>query len=122
MGLPNGSFQFGSGRSFESILDGLSNTLLGGEKHVPLNHFGEGWLDSSIYNGQTYYSCTRPAGPDAPLAKTMTENSWSFGSYHPTICQFVLADGSVRSLPVTIDPKILGRLAEIADGQGVPDF
>ena len=112
----------GSGIRFEAITDGLSNTLLAGEKHVPLRHFGEGGLDSSLYNGQHYLSATRPAGPNAPLATRQTQSTWSFGSYHPGVCQFVLGDGSVRGIPVTIDPKILGLLANIADGEPVPGF
>ena len=48
--------------------------------------------------------------------------SWTFGSYHTGIVQFNFADGSVRALPVTIDPKILGLLASRNDGQPIPDF
>jgi len=33
------------------------------------------------------------------------------------VCQFVLGDGSVRKLAVTIDTTTLGRLADKADGQ-----
>src|SRR5260370_29074219 len=111
-----------SGNRFQSVTDGLSNTLLVGEKHVPLGNFGQGWLDNSTYNGDYPQCFSRAAGPDFPLAKLPTEMSWSFGSYHTGIVQFNFADGSVRPLPVSIDPKILGLLASRADGPAIPDF
>jgi hypothetical protein len=119
----DGAMEIGSsGIRLESISDGLSNTLLVGEKHVPLGTFGQGWLDNSTYNGDYPQCFARAAGPDYPLAKTITEMSWSFGSYHDGIVQFSFADGSVRPLPVSIDPQILGLLAARADGQAIPDF
>jgi len=32
-----------------------------------------------------------------------------------------MADGSVRALPVTINPTVLGHLSQRNDGQVVPD-
>jgi hypothetical protein len=110
----------GIGVRFADITDGLSNTLLVGEKHAQLNHFGEGPLDSSAYNGDYYLSHARPAGPDFPLAQTMTELSPVFGSYHTTVVQFGFCDGSVQQLRRTIDPTILGLLASRNDGQVIP--
>jgi len=107
---------------FADITDGLSNTLLVGEKHVPQGHFGEGPLDSSLYNGDYYLSHARPAGPDYPLAQTNTEFSPVFGSYHTAVVQFGFCDGGVRSLPRSINPTVLGLLASINDGQPIPDY
>ncbi len=122
---PNGAFQCGSdGRAirFEDITDGLSNTLFAGEKHVTLHKFGVGWLDCSLYNGD-YPSCScRSGGPDYPLATSPLEERALFGSYHPGICQFGFGDGSVRSLPNNIDPKVLGLLTDINDGQVIPNW
>jgi hypothetical protein len=121
--LPNGTFQLGrTGCRFTEITDGLSNTLLVGEKHVPLGHFGVGWWDCSLYNGDYYHCSTRPAGPGQELARDKNETRWCFGSYHPYVCQFAFGDGSVRSLPVTISGETLGLLANKADGQVIPDF
>ena len=123
MGPMNGSFQFGSkGVRFADILDGLSNTIVVGEKHVPLGKFGVGWWDCSMYNGDYYVCSSRAAGPEYPLAKTMTELSWAFGSYHPDIVQFAFGDGHVRSINVNIDPHTLGLLANRNDGEPVPDY
>jgi hypothetical protein len=121
--LPNGAFQLGSqGIRFAQITDGLSNTLLAGEKHVPLGTFGVGWLDSSTYNGDYPTCSTRCAGPGYELATSPRDTGWRFGSYHPSVCQFVLADGSVRIIPVTTSSRTLGRLAGISDGEPVPDY
>jgi hypothetical protein len=123
MGTTDGSFlQSGGGVRFSEITDGLSNTLLVGEKHVPLKHFGEGPLDNSIYNGDYFASHARPAGPDFPLAQTNTEMSAVFGSYHTAVVQFGFADGGVRSLPKGINPTVLGLLATRNDGQVIPDY
>jgi prepilin-type processing-associated H-X9-DG protein len=108
------------------ITDGLSNTLMVGEKHVPLGKFGVGWLDSSIYNGNYSPPTCRSAGPDCPLETDMKDDqfgsSWVFGSYHPGLCQFVFCDGSVHALRTSIDPHVLGLLASRNDGQVIGDY
>jgi prepilin-type N-terminal cleavage/methylation domain-containing protein len=120
----NGAFlienDFNSGKGtrrfgFNDVRDGLSNTLFAGDKHVPQDRFGRGGLDSSAYNGDKG-SAFRKAGPGAPIERVLTSTSNRFGSYHPQVCQFVLGDGSVRTVPVTIDTTTLGRLADKADG------
>ncbi len=120
----NGSFlqSGGTGVRYAQITDGLSNTLLVGEKHVPLNTFGQGPLDNSYYNGDFYLSHARPAGPDYPLAQTLTELTPVFGSYHTAVVQFAFCDGSVHPLVRTISPVTLGLLADRDDGQPLPDY
>jgi hypothetical protein len=108
------------GVRFADITDGLSSTLLVGEKHVPLRHFGEGPLDNSAYNGDYFLSHARPAGIDFPLAQTNTEISPVFGSYHTNVVQFGFCDGSARGLRRTIPPKILQLLASRNDGMPIP--
>ena len=108
-------------RNFAAIKDGLSRTLFVGEKHVPLDLFARGPWDGAAYNGD-YGSSMRKAGPGAPLAQDRYERTRNnFGSSHPGLCQFVFGDGSVHPLRATIDPVILGHLANIADGQPVGD-
>jgi hypothetical protein len=110
------------GETFASITDGLSNTLLVGEKHVPMKYFRQGPLDSSFYNGDNYLSHSRPAGPDYPLAQSVNELSPVFGSYHTAVVQFAFCDGSVRPLPRSISPVTLGLLAARDDDQPIPDY
>ena len=130
VGAYNGAFrvgfdQFGSyigAVALTEIADGLSNTFFVGEKNVPLNSFGIAPLDCSIYNGDYWLCSTRSAGPNFPLAKSTKDPSLSFGSYHSGICQFLLGDGSVRSVANSTDPNILGLLTNINDGQVVPNY
>ncbi len=130
VGAYNGAFranfdQFGRNLgfvTFAQITDGLSNTLFVGEKHAQQGRFGTGPLDCSLYNGDYWTCSTRSAGPNFPLATSPGDSAVVFGSYHTGVCQFVLGDGSVRPIALTTSPAVLGLLANIADGQPVPDF
>jgi type II secretory pathway pseudopilin PulG len=108
--------------TFNQITDGLSNTLFVGDKHVLLNSFGYGVLDCSLYNGDYWMCSSRSVGPNYRLAQSPTDKVIGFGGYHPGICQFVLGDGSVRSISIGTDPNTLALLANIADGQPIPDY
>jgi prepilin-type N-terminal cleavage/methylation domain-containing protein/prepilin-type processing-associated H-X9-DG protein len=96
------------------VLDGLSNTLLIGEKHIPNERYGVA-PDNSVYNGD-HGAAFKTAGTGAPLAKG-PKGSGQFGSYHPGLCQFAMADGSVRAISVTIELTNLSRLASRKDGE-----
>jgi hypothetical protein len=110
------------GIQFASIVDGLSNTFLVGEKHVPTNQLYKYPLDCGIYDGHQAVCNTRSAGPGFPLANSRIDPGWKFGSYHPGICQFVFCDGSVRSIRNTTGEVILGLLAQRNDRQPIPDY
>ncbi len=109
------------------IRDGLSNTLMLGERHVHQEGFGHRTLngiaygDGSIYNGD-HNSFYAPAGPGFGLARGPQHSAGvsQFGSSHPGTCLFVFADGSVRGLNVSIDETTLGLLSQRADGQPIP--
>ncbi len=109
--------------SFQSITDGLSNTLLIGDKYIPFGlstafHYG----DSSAYNGNRPNVISRVAGPKNLLAKSTTARFRNnFGSFHPGLCNFVYADGSVHSLSTETDGTILGLLANRSDGLSVSE-
>ncbi len=109
--------------TFASISDGLSNTFFIGEKHVRLVNTGQAESDSALYNGDRTNVNLRFAGPSYPLARSPLEAfRQQFGSYHPGVCQFVMGDGHVCAITNNIDPTILARLADIADGEPTPDF
>jgi hypothetical protein len=119
--VANGAFQLGStGVPFNNILDGLSNTILAGEKNVPLGGWGVGGLDSSLYNGDCPSASTRAGGGGVGLSESLNDPGWKFGSYHPQICQFAFCDGSVRPLPTSIPPDVLQLLLDRRDGQVIP--
>jgi prepilin-type N-terminal cleavage/methylation domain-containing protein/prepilin-type processing-associated H-X9-DG protein len=131
---------FSSRTQFGSITDGLSNTLLIGEKHVPISHMGQVYRDTvnglyigdgSIWNADALENVGRSAGQYDPLALSPQDNDANtgsnpdvenFGSYHPGLCQFVFCDGSVHALAVSLDSRILGLLANRADGVPIPNY
>jgi type II secretory pathway pseudopilin PulG len=134
---PKPIISFRSMTSFASISDGTSNTLLIGEKHVPIGYLGlykdakgRAVGDEAYYSGWQYETAQRSAGwyydskkkkQTKPLMKpTDAPSQVRFGSWHPGVCQFVLCDGSVHALPVNIDIDVLRRLAVRNDGEVVP--
>jgi prepilin-type N-terminal cleavage/methylation domain-containing protein len=118
----NGSFRLGLGFRLQDFIDGTSNTLLVGEKHVAKGRFGVGWTDCSTYNGN-YPTCSqRAASRLYPLTSNPNDTGWKFGSAHGTSVQFCFADGGVRSLPDSINPLTLELLGTRNDGQVIPDY
>jgi hypothetical protein len=97
---------------FASLTRGLSNTILVGEKHVPAGQFGQVAAgDGSLYNGAFPASSARVGGRGYPLARDPGEPfNTNFGSYHPGICHFLRADGSVHPMDNTVSEDILGQL------------
>jgi prepilin-type N-terminal cleavage/methylation domain-containing protein len=118
----NGSFRLGTGLRFADFIDGQSNTLLIGEKHVAKGREGYGWTDCSTYNGN-YMTCSSRA---ASRAYTLTTNpldtGWKFGSRHTGVVMFCFADGGVRPLAEYINPYTLELLGTRNDGQVIPDY
>ena len=119
---------------FSGVADGLSNTVMIGDKHVPLGYEGVSILipsgkyigDGSIWNSDMLQNVGRAAGPQNPLALNRddtfgTQNIESFGSFHPGTVQFVFGDGSVRGLRTSIPSSTLGLLADKADGNPIPE-
>jgi prepilin-type N-terminal cleavage/methylation domain-containing protein/prepilin-type processing-associated H-X9-DG protein len=126
---PNGAFVAFYGIRLSEITDGLSNTLLVGEKHqkVPDHSFelsgdGLGTWDSHFFDAAFPAWSTRCGGAGFPIAIHFKDPKWKFGSYHPGFCQFVFADGSVHNLSNRIDEVVLGLLASRNDGQKVPSY
>lgn len=118
----NGALQAVTGVRFADITDGLTNTLLVGEKHVPRGAEGKYPLDCGIYDGHNPVCNTRAAGSSFPVATSATDPGWKFGSHHPGVCQFVFCDGSVHALVSSIDPVVLGLLSQRNDGRVIPDY
>ena len=99
----------------KNVTDGLSKTMLAGEKHVPLTRLRQWPEDGPAFDGDHFPAASRVAGVGAPIARgphDMTPRSViTFGSSHPDICNFVMADGSVRAVSITSSTRSLGLLS-----------
>lgn len=122
-------------RAVRHITDGLSNTLLCGEKYVHPDYQGhKQYGDHCYFNDDTPDSYVRRAGAlnesdghnygivGSPAFSNdvgvIARHSNNFGSSHAGgVCQFALCDGSVMSLLNDVDGRMLGRLANIKDGE-----
>jgi prepilin-type processing-associated H-X9-DG protein len=111
--------------TMNGIIDGTSNTLLIGDKHVVKGSNGDRIGDRSMYNGDHEWSWVRVCGPGFPLAKGPNETAPTggpanvFGSNHVGVVNFAFCDGSVRAIAVSTDTTVLGLLARREDGQSV---
>ena len=104
------------------VTDGLSNTLLAGEMHVPIGKLGQSPQDAFIFNGDHVFNSTRVGGPTVPIVQDMRSEGnglVSWGSWHAGICHFAMADGSVQALSTSIDTETLGYLCNRHDAQVV---
>ncbi len=122
---PNGAFQLGVagiGIRLLQITDGTSTTLLIGDKQVAPTQVGLANNDCCIYNGQNINCSARSAGVNFPLATSVNDPSWKYGSCHTNVVQFVFADGHVEALSTGIAPQTLGYLANISDGNPIPPY
>jgi prepilin-type N-terminal cleavage/methylation domain-containing protein/prepilin-type processing-associated H-X9-DG protein len=110
------------------LIDGLSTTILVGEKAVNLDfqRTPGGWGDGSIYNGNEPGTFMRLGGWGIPINSkhdVMDPGTLPmFGSAHSSMCNFVFADGHVVSISSSIDQETLRRLCSRRDRQVVEDF
>jgi hypothetical protein len=121
-------------------VDGTSNQIIAGEKHLPRNRVGKcgasaasadcpyiapwGRAKDSPARGWQYGSPRLIArGSDQYTGDLSAENSaahsYAFGSWHTSICHFLMGDGSVQSLSVTTPASTLESLIHVSDGKVV---
>jgi hypothetical protein len=56
------------------------------------------------------------------VAQSITDPTMGFGSYHHGVLYYLFGDGSVRILSVQVPASTLALLANIADGQPIPEY
>jgi prepilin-type N-terminal cleavage/methylation domain-containing protein/prepilin-type processing-associated H-X9-DG protein len=104
------------------ITDGTSNTLLLGDKRLNLARLGQPQKDddtgyASGFDFDVVRYTNRPPAPDYSAASG--DGDGRFGASHAGRFNVTLADGSVRSLPYSIDPTVFKYLGNRSDGQVV---
>ena len=107
------------------ITDGLSKTLMVGEKRLHPDDYGGGrWHDdrgwSDGWDPDQMRSTAFPMRPDGDDAE-LTERQYGFclGSAHPGGVNFVYADGSVDTIGYDIEWQVLNLYAHRSDGEVV---
>ena len=102
------------------VTDGLSKTILIGEKYVPTSSYTTG---ESIGDNECLYTgadsdTMRWTHPDSPFTQDRRDiiANDSFGGPHAGICNFVFCDGSVRTVSYSVDKKIYALIGSRNDG------
>ena len=103
-----GCFRYDSPTPFDRIADGLSQSLLLGERSADLGP----WLRGG--------PATCRGLLDAPGGPPLVGAGGQFGGNHPFGSNWAFADGSVRFVTDRVDPKVLYGLATIAGKETDP--
>lgn len=110
----DGLFYGNSRHRFRDILDGLSQTLMIGER--------SGRLGGSVWHG-VIHDANQPAARVIGAADHVPNDDnghfEDFGSYHPDGAQFVLSDGSVKFITKFIDLEVFHALTTRANKEVV---
>ncbi len=106
---------FGNSKiKFRDVTDGLSNTIMGGER--------SGQLGGSIWHGnipEAAESQARIVGVADHAPNSPSGHFEDFRSYHTGGANFMRADGSVQWLPATIDENVYRAMATRSGGEAI---
>jgi prepilin-type N-terminal cleavage/methylation domain-containing protein len=100
-----------------AVMDGTSNTAMVGEKYLARQHYrsGESWGDDQPpFVGDD--GDNRRWTDESPRRDDSTDDIQHFGSAHSGGCQFVLCDGSVRTIAYEIDATVFRNFGNRQDG------
>ncbi len=112
----DGAFYQNSRTRFADIVDGLSNTLILGERSSKID--GSTW--TGVVDGAAE-AMARVVGSADHAPNDPHAHFEDFSSYHPTGAHFVRADGSVRLIADTISLSVYRALATRAGGEAIQE-
>lgn len=113
-------------RTFGDYRDGQSNVILVGEKLINRGFTSQPQTDDWAGFAGGYHASnvrfSRSASPQADYTNTGGGNGQrAFGSAHTGICLFVLGDGSVHRIRLSINGVVLDNLCVINDGNSISE-
>ena len=111
-GAGDGAFFQNSSVRFADIRDGLSNTLLVGERCSRLGFAT--WVGAVP---KAYRSAARVVGRTGSVPNHVLNDLADFSSYHPFGANFVLADGSTRMISDEVDLAVYRALFDPRRGR-----
>jgi prepilin-type N-terminal cleavage/methylation domain-containing protein/prepilin-type processing-associated H-X9-DG protein len=105
-----------------AVTDGLSNTIFLGEKQLDSARLGQYQSDdnegfTSGWDWDSVRGANAPPAPDFPWDRGYADGR--FGARHPSGCNFVMGDGSVKMIRYAVDATTFARLGSRNDGQPV---
>jgi prepilin-type N-terminal cleavage/methylation domain-containing protein len=113
----DGPLYHNSKTNFRDLLDGLTSTILAGERSSRL---GDSTWTGSVTGGEE--AMARAMGVADHTPNHASSHLDDFGSHHPGGAQFVLGDGSVRFISENIALPVYQSLATRASGEPVGSF
>jgi prepilin-type N-terminal cleavage/methylation domain-containing protein len=116
----NGSFFLNRGVAFSEITDGLSQTLIVGERCSKLAPSTWVGVVTGGLHGPARVVGVAAYPPNSEAAPV--EYFHNFSSFHPSGTHFLSADGSVRLIPETMDTAIYHALATRGAGDIVGSY
>ena len=115
--LGNGTMVLQRSFKFRDILDGLSNTLIVGERNSEFSP--STWL--GVFAGAAHAPGRIVAVAETPPNSSVTPG-FTFSSYHPAGTNFLSADGSVKMISESIDMQTYRALCTRAGGEVIVEY
>jgi len=122
----NGISYLRSEVSFDDISDGTSQTIMLGEKYLMPDNYstgtdpGDNW---HLFHGfdSDSFRCGSPGSIPMQDTPGVIGYLWQWGSAHPGGCNFVMVDGSVRSINYDMESDIIAVYCNRNDGMVLRD-
>lgn len=110
---------------WQTFTDGMSQTLLLGDKQLCVRFLGQYQIDdnegyAASWDWDTLRTVTHVPAPDLHWDETYSNGT--FGSSHAGGCNFALCDGSVRFMTWGINPTTFQQLGIRNDGHAVGEW